>query len=84
MVSDRGDNPTLSIDYFAQVKTDQILSVRDALLNAGSNLWQPVSLKRGSMEKANILGGGDEEVGKALEQLLLNDDRGTMAVGFES
>ena len=79
--SSQGRNKPLPHYLLAQVDVDKILNVRDALLNAGTNLWQPLSLKRGSMKRAGPLGqtlgggGGDEEVNQALEQLLLGNDR---------
>ena len=46
--------------------------VRSALLQAGSNLWQPLGMnaKTFSEALAGGQGGGDAEVNQALEQLL--------------
>jgi hypothetical protein len=52
-----------------QVDVQQIMAVRTALRRAGSNLWQPLDVNRTKIGQA--LGGGDDEVNRALEQLLL-------------
>ena len=52
---------------------EQVLSVRSALLNAGTNLWQPAGIFNGSKGSGGIAamaGAVDAEVNEALEQLL--------------
>ena len=45
------------------------MAARAALRRAGSNMWQPLDVNKAAIGQA--LGGGDEEVNRALEQLLL-------------
>ena len=45
------------------------MTARAALRRAGSNLWQPLDVNKAAIGQA--LGGGDDEVNRALEQLLL-------------
>ena len=46
------------------------MAVRSALLRAGSNLWQPLDLNMRLIRGALGGSGGDDEVSRALEQLL--------------
>ena len=49
------------------------MAVRSALLRADANLWQPLDFNVKAI--GNALGGGDEEVNRALEQLLVGGNR---------
>ena len=50
-----------------------MLSARAALMRAGANLWQPLDVSHNAIGDA--IGGGDDEVNRALEQLLMGGNR---------
>ena len=50
------------------------MAVRNALLKAGANLWQPLDFNANVIGNA-LGGGGDDEVNRALEQLLMVGNR---------
>ena len=56
-----------------QVDVQHVLAARNALRRAGVNLWQPLDVNRDVIGHA--LGGGDEEVNRALELLLVGGNR---------
>ena len=57
----------------SQVNVQQVLAARTALMRAGANLWQPLDVSRNAIGDA--IGGGDDEVNRALEQLLMGGNR---------
>ena len=60
---------TLPQCSMSQVNVQQVLAARTALMRAGANLWQPLDVSRNAIGDA--IGGGDDEVNRALEQLLM-------------
>ena len=63
-----------------QVDLNQVMEVRGALLQAaGGNLWQPVDFNANAIGRAY---GGDDEVNKALEQLLVPGTRNDQVCGI--
>ena len=56
-----------------QVDVHHVMAVRSALLRADTNLWQPLDFNVKAI--GNALGGGDDEVNRALEQLLVGGNR---------
>ena len=57
----------------SQVDVHHVMAVRSALLRADTNLWQPLDFNVRAI--GNALGGGDDEVNRALEQLLVGGNR---------
>ena len=58
---------------FSQVDVQHVLAARSSLMRAGANLWQPLDVNRSDIGDA--IGGGDDEVNRALEQLLTGGNR---------
>ena len=58
----------------SQVDVHQVITVRSALLRADTNLWQPLNFNVRAIGNA-LGGGGDDEVNRALEQLLVGGNR---------